>query len=32
MKYESSILNGLKVKAKVKVFVHAANADGIAMT
>ena len=27
MKYESSIFNGLKVMAKVKVFVHAANAD-----
>ena len=27
MKYESSIINGLKVMAKVKVFVHAANAD-----
>ena len=28
MKFESSIFNGLKVMAKVKVFVHAANADG----
>ena len=27
MKYESSIYNGWKVMAKVKVFVHAANAD-----
>ena len=27
MKYESSILNGLKIMAKVKVFVYAANAD-----
>ena len=27
MKYESSILNGWKVMAKVKVFVHAANSD-----
>ena len=27
MRYESSIYNGLKVMAKVKVFVHAANAD-----
>ena len=27
MKYESSILNGWKVMAKVKVFVHAANTD-----
>ena len=27
MKYERSIFNGLKVMAKVKVFVHAANAD-----
>ena len=27
MKYESSIFNGLKVMAKVKVFVHATNAD-----
>ena len=27
MKYESSIINGLKVMAKVKFFVHAANAD-----
>ena len=36
MKYESYILNGLKVMAKVKVFVYAANADadsdGRAMT
>ena len=32
MKYESSIFNGLKVMAKVKVFVYAANADGRAMT
>ena len=27
MKYESSIFNGLKIMTKVKVFVHAANAD-----
>ena len=27
MKYESYILNGFKVMAKVKVFVYAANAD-----
>ena len=27
MKYESSIFNGLKVMAKVKVFVYAAKAD-----
>ena len=27
MKYESSVFNGLKVMAKVKVFVYAANAD-----
>ena len=27
MKYESFIFNGLKVMAKVKVFVHAANID-----
>ena len=27
MKYESSIFIGLKVMAKVKVFVNAANAD-----
>ena len=27
MKYENSIVNGLKVMAKVKVFVYAANAD-----
>ena len=27
MKYESSIFIGLKVMAKVKVFVYAANAD-----
>ena len=27
MKYESFIFNGLKVMAKVKVFVHTANAD-----
>ena len=27
MKYESSIFIGLKVIAKVKVFVYAANAD-----
>ena len=36
MKYESFIFNGLKVMAKVKVFVHAANgnmdADSRAMT
>ena len=27
MKYECSIFNDLKVMAKVKVFVHAANPD-----
>ena len=27
MKYESFIFNGLKVIAKVKVFVHSANSD-----
>ena len=27
MQYESSTLSGLKVMAKVKVLVHAANAD-----
>ena len=27
MEYESSILNGFKVMAKVKVFVHASKAD-----
>ena len=27
MKYESCILNGLKVIVEVKVFVHGANAD-----
>ena len=27
MKYESSIFKGLKVMAKVKVFVHATNAN-----
>ena len=27
MKYESSIFYGLKVMAKIKVFVYAANAD-----
>ena len=32
MKYESSIFNGLKVKAKVKVFVYTANADARAMS
>ena len=32
MKYKSSIFNGLKVMAKVKVFVYAANAGGRAMT
>ena len=34
MKYEGFILNGLKVMAKVKVFVQAvdADADGRAMT
>ena len=34
MKYESSICNALKVMAKVKVFVYAADADadGRAMT
>ena len=36
MKYDSSIFNGLKVIAKVKVSVYAANADadadGRAMT
>ena len=30
MKYESSIFYGLKVMAKVKVFVYAANADAVA--
>ena len=30
--YESSIFNGFKVMAKVKVFVYAANANGRAMT
>ena len=32
MKYESSIFDGLKVMAKVKVFVHATNADADADT
>ena len=32
MKYESSILNGLKVMTEVKVFVHNADADTRAMT
>ena len=34
MQYESPITSGLKVMAKVKVFVHAtdADADGRAMT
>ena len=32
MKYESSIFNGLKVMAKVKVIVHAANAEADANT
>ena len=32
MKYESSIFIGLKVMAKVKVFVYAANADADAYT
>ena len=34
MQYESPISSGLKVMTKVKVFVHAANADadGRAMT
>ena len=34
MRYEISIFNGWKIMAKVKVFVHAANADadGRAMT
>ena len=32
MKYESSILNGLKVMTKVKVFVHNADANTRAMT
>ena len=34
MKYERSITSGLEVMAKVKVFVHAtdADADGRAMT
>ena len=27
MKYESCIFNGLKVMAKFKIFVHAANAN-----
>ena len=30
MQYESSITSGLKDVAKVKVFVHAAEADGSA--
>ena len=30
MKYESSIFNSWKVMAKVKVFVHTANADAVA--
>ena len=29
MKYENSIFNGLKVMAKVKVFVYAANVDAM---
>ena len=32
MQYESSITSGLKDMAKVKVFVHATDADGRAMT
>ena len=32
MKYESCILNGLTVMAKVKVFVLASNADARVMT
>ena len=31
MKYEISIFKCLEVMAKVKVFVHAANADGDGM-
>ena len=31
-KYETSALNGLKVKAKVKVFVHTSDADARDMT
>ena len=31
MKYDSSILNGWKVIATVKVFAHAANADADAV-
>ena len=32
MQYESPITSGLKVIAKVKVFAHATDADGRAMT
>ena len=32
MQYESSITSGLKDMAKVKVFVHATDTDGRAMT
>ena len=32
MQYERSITSGLEVMAKVKVFVHAPDADGRAMT
>ena len=32
MKYESSIFIGLKIMAKVKVFVYTANAEGRAIT
>ena len=32
MKHESSIFNGLKVMAKVKVFVHAAKVEADADT
>ena len=32
MQYESSITSGLKVMAKVKVFVYATDADARAMT
>ena len=32
MKYERSITSGLEVMAKVKVFVHATDADGRNMT
>ena len=32
MQYERSITSGLEVMAKVKVFVHATDTDGRAMT